>query len=362
MKKVLFFIAERGAGTGSMFVQQAIALNKLKKINFLFLSGGTEKEIGLFDDLEKANARNVRISGLEYHQDFMKLVKSFLGLVQEFSPEIVHVQTNWQLAIAIVGKFLAKKNFKIFYTVHGFRNNHVVKSFLFRTIIIFFLWLFVDKLIVCSSYVKGKFSLLSKKIKIIFLGVDDVYFENEMGGTSHVDKGVSIYYPAAFRKGKKQELLIEVVARLSAKYNDIMLYLPGDGENLKRCEILAESLNVSDRVNFPGFLYKHELLGLLQKCNVAVIPSVSETFGHCIAEPFVSGKCVVSRSVGVATDIIDNGTNGYMFVNDDELIGIIEMLLTDREQISKTGSKAFENRNIFKWDEIASQYEKFVVE
>ncbi len=361
MKKILFFIAERGAGTGSMFVQQAIALSRLKKVEFLFISGGTEKEQGLFNDLEKANARNVKISGLEYHNDFQRLVKEFIGIVRKFSPEIVHVQTNWQLAIAIAGKFLGNNKFKIFYTVHGFRNNSVVKSFLFRMVLGFFLWLFVEKLIVCSSYVKKKFSFLSKKIKIIYLGVDDIYFDIEREDDQKINKGVSIFYPAAFRKGKKQELLINTVARLSKKYNDITLYLPGGGENINRCKDLAESLDIADKVKFPGFLYKHELLGLLQNCNLAIIPSVSETFGHCIAEPFVTGKCIVSRSVGIANDVIKSGINGYIFDDDEELYALIDMLLANREKLTQMGDKAFENRNIFKWDVIAAEYEKFII-
>jgi glycosyltransferase involved in cell wall biosynthesis len=225
----------------------------------------------------------------------------------------------------------------------------------------FFLWLFVEKLIVCSSYVKSKFSLLSKKIKIIYLGVDDVYFENERDVDNEFKEGVSIFYPAAFRKGKKQELLINNLARLSKRYNDITLFLPGDGENLNRCKALADTLNVSDKVVFPGFLYKHELIALLRNCNLAVIPSVSETFGHCIAEPFVAGKCVVSRSVGVANDVIANGANGYVFGNDEELYDILDKLLVNRELLTVLGSKAFKDRSIFKWDVIATEYEKFVI-
>ena len=81
------------------------------------------------------------------------------------------------------------------------------------------------------------------------------------------------------------------------------------------------------------------MLGLLQNCNLAVIPSVSETFGHCIAEPLVAGKCVVSRAVGVANDVIDNGSNGYVFCIDEELYDILDKLLVNRELLTTMGGR-----------------------
>ena len=49
----------------------------------------------------------------------------------------VHVQNNWQLALMAYVKFKLcfKQKIRIIYTLHGFRHNHLLKSYVSQVII-----------------------------------------------------------------------------------------------------------------------------------------------------------------------------------------------------------------------------------
>ncbi len=364
-KKILYLLSERDFGIGTLLLQQAIAFRKATKLDFLFVTGGTEKEIGLFRTLDEERISYVKIAGLEYHKQFFQLVKELKIVVENYKPEYIHVQTNWQLAIAITIKTLLFSKVKLLYTVHGFRNTNKYKSILFRTIISIIFIFFVKKIIVCSGYVKQSFSVLKSKTSLLFLGVDPSYLTKSLTIQKSGDDTIYLYYPALFRKGKNQDLLIRAYGRALRKVSTLQkmkLVLPGDGELKEYCQNLAKDMGISEYVDFPGFLNKEELLVVVRKSSIAVIPSSSETFGLCIAEPFAMGKCVISRRVGIATDIIMDKENGFLFDTEDELYEVFKSIFSDLSSIKKCRIKAYEDKYLFDWNKIAMQYQNILEE
>lgn len=122
-------------------------------------------------------------------------------------------------------------------------------------------------------------------------------------------------FPAQFRHGKNQDVIIRAFAKHIKQTNDgdSRLILPGAGDLLNEMKRLADSLGISNRVEFPGLLSKEDIRQLYLKSNIGIVSSNSETFGQSIVEPFVLGRCVISRPVGIANDIIQNGVNGYIY-------------------------------------------------
>lgn len=102
------------------------------------------------------------------------------------------------------------------------------------------------------------------------------------------------------------------------------------------------------------------MLQLYLKCNIGIVASNSETFGQCIVEPFVLGRCVVSTHVGIADDILVNGENGYFFSSEDELIEIFGRLYSNIDLINRAGCLNFSKRNMFSWKNITKQYESII--
>jgi glycosyltransferase involved in cell wall biosynthesis len=91
-------------------------------------------------------------------------------------------------------------------------------------------------------------------------------------------------------------------------------------------------------------------------CQFALIPTNYETFGLCISEPYVLGRVVISRRVGVAEDVIAHGANGFLFKTKGELLELLVKVLPDKEKCALVSKKAFEGRDIFRWDNITQKY------
>ena len=165
-------------------------------------------------------------------------------------------------------------------------------------------------------------------------------------------------FPAQFRHGKNQDMIIRAFASHISKNNDKTshLTLPGDGPLQNKMKNLASELNIADRITFPGQCTKNEILQLYLKSNIGIVTSNSETFGQSIVEPFVLGRCIISTPVGIATDIITNNENGYIINSENELINILNKLYHHPNIIQDIGQNNFNRRNLFKWDKISIKY------
>lgn len=356
MKKVIFFTSSHRIGLTGLLCEQACFLNKYKEKDFLFVSGEREQFPGLFDKLRHNNVRHEKIEGLDDHKDVFRIVREFNLLVDQFRPDIVHTQTNWQFVIALMAKMLHGKHFMIFYTVHGYRHNYRWRSIVARYIIGLALYLLADKIITSSSFLRNRFSFLKGRNEIIFFGLDDDFFNKYQPPSFNGIK--RIIFPGEFREGKNQDILIRALKKYIDRTGDsnVELYLPGQGKKLEEYRRFVSRLNLEKKVFFPGFLTQNQIIELYLKCQFAVIPSNVETFGLCITEPFALGRVVISRHVGVADDIIVHRENGFLYSTEKELIELLSKVLPDKEKCETVAKKAFAGRDIFRWDRLSEKY------
>lgn len=357
MAKLLFFTSDYNIGQSSLLTDQLVSLHN-SMVDVVAISGEKEQERGLHERTRNLGVDVRYVKGLDEHANFVGLAKQIAGIVRKESVRYVHVQNNWQMALVVFAKFilLRKLDLKIVYTLHGFRHNSPIKSMIARVVIGSMLWLFATKVICMCTYLKNKFRFLGKKIMILPLGISDEYFYSEQ--PSLPQNGLQMVFPAQFRKGKNQDLIIRAFACHIRKSDDkdSHLYLPGMGELSESMKILTKELGISDRVSFPGFCTKQEVLQLYLKCNIGIVASNSETFGQAIVEPFVLGRCVVSTHVGIADDILKDGENGFFFSTEDDLVNIFGSLYNSPQLIAKSGEINFEKRTMFSWKSVTEHY------
>ena len=77
-------------------------------------------------------------------------------------------------------------------------------------------------------------------------------------------------FPAQFRHGKNQDIIIRAFAEHIRRTNDndSKLVLPGAGDLLSEMKGLTERLGISNRVEFPGLLCKEDVRLLYLKSNI----------------------------------------------------------------------------------------------
>lgn len=357
---ILFFV-ESGLGNSALLIDQLIALHKQHKKVCAILST-KEQEPGLIEKINSLLIPNYILPGLVEHQSFKKNAIQLKQIIEEQSIDVVHIQTNWELALIMYVKYVlcVRRKFKMIYTIHAYRNNERFKSCIARFLLTFLLTFFVDKVICMCTSLKNSFHWLSYKISIIPLGIDENFFVGSYQPL--LIDSLRLIYPAQFRIGKNQDTVIRAFAEYRNITHDMksILILPGSGELLQKMKNLCKDLDCDQQVLFPGYCSKKEILTYYRKSNTAVIASSSETFGQCIAEPFVLGLNIITTRVGVALDIIQNKDGGFYFKTQKELTSILLELSKKPILIQKNGERNFRMRDKFRWSIITKEYLKII--
>lgn len=114
-------------------------------------------------------------------------------------------------------------------------------------------------------------------------------------------------------KRKGCEHFLRIMAKISAVEPSFLIEVAGDGPERAKLERLADSLGLSDRIAFHGFVDETKKRQLLSNATLAVFPSLGgESFGIVLVEAMAAGAVVIAG---------DNpGYRSVMHSNDDQLI------------------------------------------
>jgi glycosyltransferase involved in cell wall biosynthesis len=96
-------------------------------------------------------------------------------------------------------------------------------------------------------------------------------------------------------------------------------------------QVLANELQVSDRVRFMGRQSRAQVADALRRCTIFVLPSRYEALGCVYLEAMSTGKPAIGcRNQGIA-EVIHHGWNGVLVGpdNQEELTQAISTLLRD---------------------------------
>jgi starch synthase len=117
---------------------------------------------------------------------------------------------------------------------------------------------------------------------------------------------------------KNQRFLIEQVPELIRRHPRMLLVLAGpctDESYAPALEQRIDELGIRAHVLFTGKLPPADprLIGLMQEARIAVLPSISETFGLVILEAWAAGTPAISSRTSGASALIEPGETGWLF-------------------------------------------------
>lgn len=355
---LLFFGSDYNAGLTTALTEQILEIATQPEIRLSCVSSQNEMEYGLHDIIKNNNISIDIIHNLDDHRNFRILAHQIKAIIARDSITHVNVHNNWQMALVTYIKYkkIIPLKFKIIYTIHGYRHNSSLKSIFAIGIIGFSLFLFANRVISMSSYVSKRFWFIAYKTDLVFYTMNKPEYKLE----SYELKGapISMVFPAQFREGKNQAILIEALDLYIKKTGDttIRLHLPGSGSLEMNCQKIVHDKGLTDQIIFPGKLSHAKVMELYKKTNVALISSNVETYGRCIAEPFILGRCIITQKTGVALDIIKDAQNGFFFSNASDLASLLEKLHKHPELLIKAAKSAYEDRNIFSSESVMNSY------
>jgi glycosyltransferase involved in cell wall biosynthesis len=106
--------------------------------------------------------------------------------------------------------------------------------------------------------------------------------------------------------------------RAAAIVPDTWVVFAGDGVLRRQLTELAESVGISERVRFLGFVNQTELPAVYRAADVLVLPSAFEPFGLVVNEAFACGiPAIASNACGCVEDLIVEGETGFSFPSGD---------------------------------------------
>jgi glycosyltransferase involved in cell wall biosynthesis len=359
--KLLYFASDYKIGLSNSLFCHVQSLNKIFKHDLICIAGENEQFDKLFIKYTTNNIKLIRVNGLDAHSNFIKLTNEVVNIINVNKINLVHVHNNWQLAIISYIKFVKRKNIKIAYTIHGYRHNSNFKSFIAKRIIGFSLFLFADIVFAATSQVKKAIPFISKKTYISYLGVDEELY-NISKSKKYTDN-LRISVVGEFRLGKNQKLIINSLNEYAEKSNDFnfTLNFAGTGHLFHIIKKFASTKRISGNIKFLGHLNRDNIKKLYQNTDIVIIASNFETFGFCIAEPFVAGIPIITRNTGIAQDIIKHGVNGLVYEKDKELTPLLLKYLRSHNRLIQLANNLPELKKDLFWDNININYVKYML-
>ncbi|MEK7578815.1 MAG: glycosyltransferase family 4 protein [Patescibacteria group bacterium] len=188
----------------------------------------------------------------------------------------------------------------------------------------------------------------AEKIRLVSLRVDLNLFNPNLWVSDTYKSGdrvgITLGYIGRLIKGKGLEDLFEAIAILKSQNLKFNCLIFGTGPLEMKLKKLAENLNISDKMEWRGFVPYSEVPAALAQIDIFVYPSWHEGFGRSIMEALAMEKAVVATRVGGIPDLIKDGENGFLVEphNPTALAGKIKELMENkdlREKFGKAGRK-----------------------
>ena len=314
-----------------------------------------------YDQNSKLNIQ--RISGFKIFKKYRKanLVKDFIKNNQLRAIFFDH----WK-SIENIDKTVLKKT-KTFCLIHSKEINHTIGSSLNKRMLKALGK--ADFVIANSKFTKNfvlKMGLSHDNIKVINPGCNYPLKRSEESKTFaemvYKDSFPKLLTVSRLDQRKSHKNILMTIKNLLPKFPKLKYVSIGDGEEKSNLVKLKKELGLEDEVSFIYKSSEQEKVGLLEKSNIFVMPSVVykksiEGFGITFIEAASYGKASIGGIFGGEKDAIIEGKTGYLCDGDDlnELYETI-LKMVNNEHYKELGNNALEFSKNFSWDKIIKKY------
>lgn len=272
-------------------------------------------------------------------------------ILNNFTPDIIYLQT---LSVCTkAGSWVKSKfNCPMVMTIHGSditipynQGNHIIIR---RRLID------IDKIVCVSSRIKSFVIDIypEKDIEIIING-----FTKEP--VSCVNKKELTFMQAGnLIKQKNNDITIKVFNKILKRYPNASLTIVGDGPEKEKLMELCLSLNISEHVEFTGFVENSLVRKIMANTQFFIMPSVNEGFGIVYMEAMYN-KCITIGTEGEGiSSFIDNGIDGFLVEanNITKIVDVITTCYENKQLMDEIVVNAYNKAKRFTWPENARKY------
>lgn len=303
-KKILFGINEFGYG-GAEFMLKELLLNlDQTKFDIYVFVKYSKQETSIENELI-ANNINIRYFNCQKGFSIKFLYQCYTSL-KKIRPSIIH--THLAIVLYFIPYILLHKC-KCFHTVHSTPDKETSKiklalKLLNSKVILIGISETIAKMI--KSYYKVKY-----KVPIIYNPVNlekflDIPFNRD-------EKIVTCIIVARLVPVKNHELLLKAFRQVLKSYENIQLYIVGDGPLKQILTQYTYDLNINQKVFFYG--QRDDIPHLLKTADIFILCSTYEGLPLSILEAMAAGLPIIATDVGGVGDIVKD--NGILVANNN---------------------------------------------
>lgn len=299
------------------------------------------------------------------------------AIIRKLNLDIIHTHTEFSLGI--FGRIMARElRLPIIHTYHTIWEDYTHYLTRFKTLdrrAKSFARVYskvccntVEQVIVPTQKTKElllKYSV-HKDISVVPTGIDLHKFDRENFTQEEVTALKKSYgiegqdkvllYLGRISQEKNLEEIIRAMPEYMEKRSNLRFVVVGSGPELKNLESLVEELKLKDRFIFTG-PQPWDIIGLYYRLgDVFVSASTSETQGLTYIEAFASGLPVVARRDKCLENILEEGKNGYTFVDREGLYTALDQVLYE-DKVTNYSDNAIQSVRKFSTDEFGAQIE-----
>lgn len=253
----------------------------------------------------------------------LSIILQLKRIIKKFKPDIIHTH----LYSAAYVLFASPRSIPKYHTVHNVAQKEATGMRRLLMQIAYKVGNFTPVAIspYCAQTIEKTYHV--KKIPCICNGIDTEYYRPNK--IEH--EGIKIINVGRLQSQKNHSLLISVFAEIHSKYPNTTLEIVGEGELRAQLEKDINKLNLSDCVTMQGI--SDDIRNKLNKADIYVMTSKFEGLPISVLEAMACGLPIVSTKAGGVIDIIEQGSNGFVVEQEDEvgLIEAISKLIVDSE-------------------------------
>ncbi len=249
--------------------------------------------------------------------------------LRDFKPDIVHSHHPFFVGSVAV-RIASKYNVPLIFTQHTMYEHYTHYGPAIPRMKAFVINLSVGYANMCNYVIapSKSFARILKlrgvkvPIEVVPTAVDIEKFQNGNGQQFRTAMNIP---PNAFTIGhtgrlepeKNMDFLIKAVAMFLHKNSNAHFLLVGYGTLEKQLKEIFYFEGLSDRVHFVGKLTGQSLIDAYHAMDTFVFASKTETQGIVLAEAMAAGIPVIALDATGASDVVENGINGYLVKSED---------------------------------------------
>ena len=228
--------------------------------------------------------------------------KSWLALLDELHPDVVHVNCCWLPGCALTVLSAKKRGYKVVLTTHGMLEPWIIRRH-YWTRKLPALLLYQRRAVSRADCIHAtaeseRQNLLklgyNSNIQVIANGID----VDEIVMKQSWKRRREILFLSRIHVKKGINYLLEAVAQLRNELNGYTIRIAGEGDAayINELKQQANILGISEMICFEGGVYGDKKWELYRNADIFVLPTHSENFGIVVAEALACGTPVITTN------------------------------------------------------------------